>query len=68
MRRAHQDTTIERNEEPTNKVEIKLDGNLITNEIYHMAQVVWLHKDSEGNTWATNYQPYQPTGVVVNYK
>ena len=51
-----------------NKIEIKLDGNLITNEIYHMAQVIWLYKDSDGSTWATNYQPYQPTGVVVNYK
>ena len=68
MRHARADTTIERNVYPANRIEIKLDGNLITNEIYHMAQVVWLHKDSEGNTWATNYQPYNPTGIVVNYK
>lgn len=61
MRHVVQDITIE-------KREIKLDGNLITNEIYHLAQVVWLYQDNEGTTWATNYQPYQPTGVVVNYK
>ena len=23
-------------------------------------------KDDEGNTWATNYQPYNPIGVVFN--
>ena len=39
MRRAHQDTTIEKRE-IENRIEIKLDGNLITNEIYHMAQVI----------------------------
>lgn len=61
MRRAVQDITIE-------KKEIKLDGNLITNEIYHMAQVVWLYQDDEGNTWATNYQPYNPTGILLNRK
>ena len=68
MRRAVQDTTIERNEnpQPTNKVEIKLDGNLITNEIYWMAQVVWLYQDEQGNTWATNYQPYNPCGILLN--
>ena len=68
MRRAVQDTTIERNVYPKNKIQIKLDGNLITNEIYHMAEVVWLFKDEQGNTYAANYQPYNPTGIVVNYK
>lgn len=68
MRRAHQDTTIERNVYPENKIQIKLDGNLITNEIYHMAQVVWLFQDEQGNTWATNYQPYEPTGILLNKK
>lgn len=59
MRRARQDTTIERRE-------IKLDGNLITNEIYWMAQVIWFYKDEQGNTWATNYQPYNPCGILLN--
>ena len=68
MRRARADTTIERNVYPENKIEIKLDGNLITNEIYHMAEVIWLFKDEQGNTFATNYQPSCPTGIVVNYK
>lgn len=40
MRRAVQDITIERNEYPENKIELQLDGNLITNEIRHMAEVV----------------------------
>lgn len=31
-----------------------------------MAQVVWLFKDDEGNTWATNYQPYNPCGILLN--
>ena len=61
MRHAVQDITIERKE-------IKLDGNLITNEIYHLAQVVWLYQDEQGNTWATNYQPYNPTGILLNRK
>ena len=68
MRRALQDTTIEKNEYPENKIELKLDGNLITNEIRHMAQVVWLFQDDKGNTWATNYQPYNPTGILLNRK
>lgn len=67
MRHVVQDITIAR-KEIENRIEIQLDGNLITNEIYHLAQVVWLFKDNEGNTWATNYQPYKPTGIVVNYK
>ena len=68
MRRARQDTTIERNVYPENKIQIKLDGNLITNEIYHLAEVVWLYQDSQGTTYATNYQPYQPTGILLNKK
>ena len=66
MRRAHQDITIERNVYPDDKIHIRLAGNLITNEIYHMAQVVWLHQDSQGNTYATNYQPYNPSGILFN--
>lgn len=40
MLRAVQDITIEKNVYPENKIQIKLDGNLITNEIYHLAEVV----------------------------
>lgn len=68
MRRAVQDTTIEKNDYPEKLIQIKLDGNLITNEIYHMAQVVWLYKDEQGNTYATNYQPYNPCGILLNRK
>ena len=39
MLRAVQDITIEKNVYPENKIQIKLDGNLITNEIYHLAKL-----------------------------
>ena len=68
MRRARVDTTIERNVYHDNKIQIKLDGNLITNEIYHLAEVVWLYQDWQGNTYATNYQPYNPSGILLNKK